>query len=85
MEEEAFCDVIARVLFRNYGIDDAEPVQSDHDHGADAEDRVLVHRAESASSGHGLGRILSGMFSFIIVKYLCFFLYFFVIITDSNL
>jgi hypothetical protein len=73
MEEEAFRAVIARVLFRNYRIDDAEPVQSDHDDGAEAEDCVLVHRAESASSGHGLGRILSGMLSFINVKHLWFF------------
>jgi hypothetical protein len=84
MEEETFRGVIARVLFRNYGIYDAEPVQSDNDDGAEAEDRLLVHRAESASSGHGLGRILPGMFSFINVKHLCFFLHFFVIVTDTN-
>lgn len=62
MEEETLhCD-IAWDLLRNFDVDDAESVQSDHDAGAGAEDCLLVHRAEPASSRLSLGCILSGMF-----------------------
>lgn len=54
MEEEALRGDSLRVLLRNFGDDDAEPVQSDHDARPEArpeaEDRLLVHRQESASS-----------------------------------
>lgn len=61
MEEEAFGGDIARVLFRNFHVVDAESVQSDHDADSGAEDRIHVHRPESDSFGLGLGCILSGI------------------------
>uniref|UniRef100_A0A2N9FU88 Uncharacterized protein n=1 Tax=Fagus sylvatica TaxID=28930 RepID=A0A2N9FU88_FAGSY len=54
MEEEAIRGLIARVLLRNFGAHDAQPVQSDHDARSETrsetQDRLLVHRQESPFS-----------------------------------
>ncbi|GMN42555.1 hypothetical protein TIFTF001_011746 [Ficus carica] len=65
MEEEISRRGTVGFLFRKLVVD-AESVQSDYDAreffvaSSEAEDRLLVHCSESASSGHGLGRFPSG-------------------------
>lgn len=65
MEEEISRRGTVGFLLRKLVVD-AESVQSDYDAreffvaSSEAEDRLLVHRSESASFGHGLGRFPSG-------------------------